>query len=76
MILTGMVGSMKATQTALTSENHPIEPEQLGTVAHPMVVQTDRFKCMAYRDQRGKWIDYYHRVELTGNIEPIDPAPY
>ncbi|HKW31274.1 MAG TPA: hypothetical protein VJT54_18265 [Verrucomicrobiae bacterium] len=63
---------MKATQTILASEKDPANADKLAASACPVVVRTDHFRCLAYQDRRGKWIDYYHRVELQGKIEPID----
>ncbi len=38
----------------------------------PVLVQTDRFRCLAYQDKQGKWRDYYHKDELNGNIEVVN----
>ncbi|HUA39819.1 MAG TPA: hypothetical protein VMA35_15595 [Candidatus Sulfopaludibacter sp.] len=56
------------------SENPLRETDNLVSGDYPVLVQTDHFRCMAYRDLAGKWIDYFHRVELQGNIEPLIPA--
>jgi len=38
----------------------------------PVLVQSDGFRCMAYRDKEGKWRDYYHQDELTGNVKLVE----
>jgi hypothetical protein len=32
----------------------------------PVQVQCNGFKCMAYRDKEGKWIDFFSRQFLPG----------
>ena len=32
----------------------------------PVEVQCDGFKCMAFRDKEGKWVDLFSRKFLSG----------
>jgi len=32
----------------------------------PVQVQCDGFKCMAYRDKEGNWVDFFTRKFLPG----------
>ena len=35
------------------------------------IVQCANFRCMAYRDSRGKWRDYFNGDELQGEVTII-----
>jgi hypothetical protein len=39
----------------------------------PVQVQCDGFKCMAYRDNEGKWIDFFTRKFLP-HVLGVVPA--
>jgi hypothetical protein len=39
----------------------------------PVQVQCDGFKCMAYRDKDGKWVDFFTR-EFLARVLGVVPA--
>jgi len=41
-------------------------------LAIPVQVQCKGFRCLAYRDQTGTWIDYHTGKPLTGEVRPIE----
>ena len=42
-------------------------------LAVPVQVQCEGFRCLAYRDPEGKWIDYCSGKPLTGKVQLIEP---
>jgi hypothetical protein len=36
-----------------------------------VVVRTERFSCLAFRDATGKWRNYYHPEEVLGHVEEV-----
>ena len=38
------------------------------------IVQCGHYRCMAYRDGGGKWIDYFHGDELKGEVKIVSEA--
>jgi hypothetical protein len=34
----------------------------------PFIVQCSDFRCMAYRDSSGKWLDYFNGDEIKGDV--------
>ena len=37
----------------------------------PVIVQCSDFRCMAYRDTSGKWLDYFNGEELKGEVKVV-----
>jgi hypothetical protein len=37
----------------------------------PVIVQCADFRCMAYRDANGKWLDYFSGDELKGEVKVV-----
>ena len=37
----------------------------------PVIVQCSDFRCMAYRDTSGKWLDYFNGEELKGEVTVV-----
>jgi hypothetical protein len=37
----------------------------------PFIVQCEGFRCMAYRDARGQWRDYFNGDEIKGQVTII-----
>jgi hypothetical protein len=40
----------------------------------PFIVQCADFRCMAYRDSSGKWLDYFTGDELKGDVKIVSEA--
>jgi len=40
----------------------------------PFIVQCTEFRCMAYRDSSGKWVDYFNGDELKGEVTILSEA--
>jgi len=40
----------------------------------PFIVQCSDFRCMAYRDSSGKWLDYFNGDELKGEVKVVSEA--
>lgn len=40
-------------------------------VAIPVQVQCDGFRCLAYREEQGRWIDFHTGQSLKGEVEEI-----
>ncbi len=38
--------------------------QRLPAVGHAVIVQCDGFRCLAYRNTEGKWIDFSREIEL------------
>jgi hypothetical protein len=41
-------------------------------LAVPVQVQCDGFRCLAYRNLNGKWVDYYTGKLLEGSVHLIE----
>jgi len=51
-------------------DNLPPEPNEV------MLVQCERFRCLAFRDRRGKWRSPFSKMELPRVVHVIEPSPY
>ena len=40
--------------------------------AVPVHVQCGSFRCLAYRDKDGKWVDYHSREPLLGPVKIVE----
>jgi len=40
-------------------------------VAIPVQVQCDAFRCLAYRDEQGRWIDFHTGQPLKGKVQEM-----
>ena len=40
----------------------------------PFIVQCTDFRCMAYRDTNGKWVDYFNGDEIKGEVKIVSEA--
>ena len=40
----------------------------------PFIVQCPEFRCMAYRDSSGKWVDYFNGDEIKGEVKIVSEA--
>jgi hypothetical protein len=58
---------------ALRINGFPVQKSKPMDVS-PVCVQTEGFRCLAYRDEKGKWRNYYGGAELKGTVRVI--APY
>ena len=57
------------------------DPEPVAEVEHPgespflqefYMVESDGYRCMAYRDQEGKWHSAFRGAELPGNVTVLE----
>ena len=53
-----------------TVDNLPPEPNEV------MLVQCERFRCLAFRDKQGKWRSPFSKMELPRVVHVIEPSPY
>lgn len=44
-------------------------------LAVPVQVQGNGFRCLAYRDESGDWIDYYSGERLKGEVKVVEYRP-
>jgi hypothetical protein len=44
-------------------------------LAVPVQVQGDGFRCLAYRDENGEWVDYYSGERLKGELRVVEFHP-
>ena len=51
-------------------DNLPPEPNEV------MLVQCERFRCLAFRDRQGKWRSPFSKTELPRVVHVIEPNPY
>jgi hypothetical protein len=51
-------------------DNLPPEPNEV------MLVQCERFRCLAFRDRQGKWRSPFSKMELPRVVHVIEPSPY
>jgi hypothetical protein len=47
--------------------------DELPPVGKSVLVEANGCRCMAFRDQDGKWRDYFYGEELRGRIKVIKP---
>ena len=40
--------------------------------AVPVLVQGEGFRCLAYRDRNGLWVDYHNGRRLKGDVKIIE----
>ena len=40
--------------------------------ATPIPVQCEGFRCLAYRDESGAWVDYHSGKLISGSVRVID----
>jgi hypothetical protein len=52
-------------------KKNPFGP--LPTLGLPVQVQCDGFRCMAFRDQEGRWVDLFSR-EFVPRVLGVVPA--
>jgi hypothetical protein len=58
---------------ATESEDTPgSSPERRPTKGLPVQVQCEGFRCMAYQDENGNWIDSHTGKRLTGNVYQVE----
>jgi hypothetical protein len=41
-----------------------------------MLVQCEKFRCLAFRDKQGKWRSPFSKTELPRVVYVIEPSPY
>ena len=41
-------------------------------LAVPVQVQGEGFRCLAYRDRNGTWVDYHDGHPLKGSVKIVD----
>jgi hypothetical protein len=51
-------------------DNLPPAPEEV------MLVQCEKFRCLAFRDRQGKWRSPFSKMELPRVVHVIEPSPY
>lgn len=49
--------------------------EERPPLAVPVHVQCEGFRCLAYRDKAGAWVDYHSGELLTGPVRIIEYHP-
>lgn len=54
-----------------SSDSSKSSKETLPPVGEPVVVQCERFRCLAFRDRDGKWKDWFDKGEITGSVQVI-----
>ncbi len=42
-------------------------------LAVPVQVQCDGFRCLAYRDSAGNWVDFHNGKPLDGKVRIVPP---
>jgi len=47
-------------------------PEKQPGRTFPVQVQCEGFRCMAYKDENGHWIDYHSGKPLGGKIRAVE----
>ena len=47
--------------------------DELPQAGKSVPVEVNGCRCMAFRDEDGKWRDYFHGEELCGYIKVIQP---
>ena len=52
----------------------PIVREDGKLLVHavPVQVQCDGYRCLAYRDQDGRWINYHNGAPIEGTVRPVE----
>jgi hypothetical protein len=40
----------------------------------PIHVQCEGFRCLAYRDKNGIWINYHSKEPIKGHVQVVDYA--
>jgi hypothetical protein len=55
----------------VANESDTVSKRAPGLRDKPFIVQCSGFRCMAYRDSRGKWRDYFNGDELQGEVAII-----
>lgn len=52
------------------------EKKRRGPLVVPVQVQCEGYRCLAFQDHEGKWVDYCSGQPLTGTVrvvpEPVD----
>jgi len=57
----------------MTDNLSPHKNELRGdTRATPVQVQCLNFRCLAFRDKEGRWLDYHNGKFLTGDVHIVD----
>jgi hypothetical protein len=51
-------------------DNLPPSPDEV------MLVQCEKFRCLAFRDKQGKWRSPFSKMELPRVVHVIEPSPY
>jgi len=54
--------------------NEPLKDKKLApkTVSKvPVQVQCEGYRCMAYRDETGAWIDFHTGQPIKGNVHAV-----
>jgi hypothetical protein len=51
-------------------DNLPPSPEEL------MLVQCEKFRCLAFRDKHGKWRSPFSKMELPRVVHVLEHSPY
>jgi hypothetical protein len=58
----------------LRASNQNDQPDDpLPPIGERVLVQTEHFRCLAFRDKDGKWKDAYHGNELAGTVRVEKP---
>jgi len=45
------------------------------TRAVPVQVQCENFRCLAFQDKDGRWLDYHNGKLLTGRVHIVEYKP-
>ena len=59
-----------------SESNDPLSGQQKKdrSFAIPVQVQCDGFRCLAHRDEQGRWIDFHTGQPLKGDVEQVEHA--
>jgi hypothetical protein len=54
-----------------------VDPDNLPpSPGEVMLVQCEKFRCLAFRDRQGRWRSPFSKMELPGVVHVIEPSPY
>ena len=52
----------------VSNDTETVARRRPGPREKPFIVQCADFRCMAYRDSRGQWRDYFNGDEISGEV--------
>lgn len=55
-----------------SGEHHALERDDSLPFAVPVQIQCDSFRCLAYRDKEGNWVDFHTGKLIVGTIRVVE----